>query len=284
MGVVPDIVDLIQRSVRSMRDSERQVADVVLADLQFAMTASASEIAARADVSTASITRFCRALGFDNMRDFKLCVAQNLAISAHFMSNSVARADSFVELVRSVTEGLGAAIVDAAKEIEVDSLSVALAIISGARLIQVMPMDVESAGNAIDLFNQLLRQGMSTSCHSLPEEQRMVVTASGDGSAFIVLIAEPTNRDVLELFEANGLQDLPAILIAPKLPIGVTFPGVHLEIGPSISQGLFARSSRRYKQSVVVELLCTGTSLELGRGLAGDTAMLLNQQSPPIKQ
>lgn len=283
MGVVPDIVDLIHRSVRSMRDSERQVADVVLADLQFAMTASASEIAAKADVSTASITRFCRALGFDNMREFKLCVAQNLAISAHFMSNSVARSDSFGELVRSVTDGLGAAIADAAKDIDVDSLGKALAIISTARLIHVLPIDIESAGNATDLFNQMLRLGTPTSYHALPEEQRMVVTASGNDSAFMVLSAEPANRDVLELFEAIALQDLSAILIAPALPIGTTFPGVHLMIGPSSLQGLFARSSRRYKQLVLVELLCTGSSLELGRGLS-DNGLSLDQQSPPIKR
>ncbi|MCC5973828.1 MAG: MurR/RpiR family transcriptional regulator [Rubellimicrobium sp.] len=284
MGVVPDIVDLIHRSVRSMRDSERQVADVVLADLQFAMTASASEIAAKADVSTASITRFCRALGFDNMREFKLCVAQNLAISSHFMSNSVARSDSFGELVRSVTDGLGAAIVEAAKDIDVDSLAKALAIISTARLIHVLPMDIESAGNSTDLFNQMLRLGTSTSYHALPEEQRMVVTASSDDSAFMVLSAEPANRDVLELFEAIAQKDLPAILIAPGLPVGTMFPGVHLKIGPSITQDLFARSSRRYKQSVVVELLCTGSSLELGRGLRRDSALLLDQPSPPIKR
>lgn len=284
MGVVPDIVDLIRRSMRSLRDSERQVAEVVLADLQFTMTASASEIAARANVSTASMTRFCRALGFDNMREFKLCVAQNLAISAHFMSNSVARSDSFGELVRSVTDSLGVAIADAAQGIDIDGLSAALGIISGARRIHVFPMDVESAGNAVDLFNQLLRLGSSCSCHSLPEEQRMVVTAAGDGSAFIVLSAEPTGLDEIELFESISTQDLPAILIAPILPTGTEFPGVHLEIGPSLSQGLFARSSRRYKQAVMVDLLCTGSSLELGPGLSGATAVSIEQPSPPIKR
>ena len=137
MGVVPDIVDLIHRSMRSLRDLERKVAKVVLTDLQFAMTASATEIAARANVSTVSVTRFCRALGFENMREFKLCVAQNLAISAHFMLNSVARSDSLGELVRSVTDGFAAAIVDTAQDNDIDGLSASLGIISAARRVHV---------------------------------------------------------------------------------------------------------------------------------------------------
>lgn len=285
MGVVPDIVDLIHRSMRSLWDLERQVAKVVLTDLQFAMTASATEIAARANVSTASVTRFCRALGFENMREFKLCVAQNLAISAHFMLNSVARSDSLGELVRSVTDGFAAAIVDTAQDIDIDGLSASLGIISAARRVHVFPLDIESAGNAVDLFNQLLRLGTTSACHALPDEQRLVVTAAGDGSAFIALSAESAGADTIELFEAIGLQDLPSILIAPTLPTGTDFPGVHLVIGPSLSQGLFARSSRRYKQAVMVDLLCTGSSLELGHGIAAAAAALpLDQHSPPMKR
>lgn len=113
----------------------------------------------------------------------------------------------------------------------------------------------------------------------------MVVTAAGDGSAFIALSAESAGADTIELFEAIGLQDLPSILIAPTLPTGTDFPGVHLVIGPSLSQGLFARSSRRYKQAVMVDLLCTGSSLELGHGIAAAAAALpLDQHSPPRKR
>ena len=282
MGVVPDIVDLIRRSMRTLRDSERQVAEAVLSDLQFAMTASSSEIADRAGVSTASITRFCRALGFANMRDFKLCVAQNLAISAHFMANSFARSDSYGELVRSVTEGLGAAIADVAQEIDITRLATALSIVSDARRIVIFPTDVESAGCAVDLFNQLLRLGISSSCHTLPEEQRMVATAADSGSAVVVLSALPVGPEAVELLETLALQDLPTILISPILPVAIDFTGVHLLIGASHSQGIFARSSRRYKQAIIVDLLCTGFSLELGQGDAARNAPPIDQRSPPI--
>jgi DNA-binding MurR/RpiR family transcriptional regulator len=284
MAVVPDIVDLIRRAMPSLRDSERQVAEAVLGDLNIAMTASASEIAERAGVSTASITRFCQALGFANMRDFKLCVAQNLAISAHFMANSVAPSDSYEELVRSVVDGLTGDIVGVAQSIDIARLSVALGMVSDARRILVFPLDVDSTGCAIDLFNQLLRLGTPCSCHTVPEEQRMVAMAAEPGTAAVILAAQPVLAAARELFETLALSELPTVFISPSIPVGSEFPGVQLEIATAPSAGIFARSSRRYRQSIMVDLICVGVSLKLGQGEAARRVPLVDQSAPPLKR
>lgn len=284
MAVVPDIVDLIRRAMPSLRDSERQVAEAVLADLNIAMTASASEIAERAGVSTASITRFCQALGFANMRDFKLCVAQNLAISAHFMANSVVPSDSYEELVRSVVDGLTGDIAGVAQSIDIACLSAALGIVSDARRILVFPLDGDSTGCAIDLFNQLLRLGTPCSCHTVPEEQRMVAMAAEPGTAAVILAAQPVLAAARELFETLALSELPTVLISPSIPVGSEFPGVQLEIATSPSAGIFARSSRRYRQSIMVDLICVGVSLKLGQGEAARRLPLFDQSAPPLKR
>jgi len=284
MAVVPDIVDLIRRAMPSLRDSERQVAEVVLADMNIAMTASASEIAEKASVSTASITRFCQALGFANMRDFKLCVAQNLAINAHFMANSVAPSDSYEELVRSVVDALTSDIAGVAQSIDIARLSAALGIVSDARRILVFPLDVDSTGCAIDLFNQLLRLGTPCSCHTVPEEQRMVAMAAEPGSAAIILAAQPVLTAAQELFETVALSELPTVLISPATPVGSEFPGVQLEIASAPSAGIFARSSRRYRQSIMVDLICVGVSLKLGQGEAARRVPLVDQSAPPPKR
>ncbi len=284
MGVVPDIVDLIRRAMPSLRDSERQIAETVLADMNVAMTASASEIAERAGVSTASITRFCQALGFANMRDFRLCVAQNLAISAHFMSNSVAPSDSYEELVKSVVDGLSGDIAGVAQTMDIARLSTALGMVSDAQRILVFPADVDSAGCAFDLFNQLLRLGTPCSCHTVPEEQRMVAMAAEPGSAAVILAAQPVLATARELFETLALSELPTILISPQIPVAFEFSGVHLEISTAPSAGIFARSSRRYRQSIIVDLICVGFSLKLGQGDAARRVPLVDQSAPPLKR
>src|SRR5690606_38465069 len=75
---VPDILSQIRDSYGELRPAERRVADVVLADVTFCVDASNAEIARRADVSEPTVTRFCRAIGCDGVRDFKLKLAQSV--------------------------------------------------------------------------------------------------------------------------------------------------------------------------------------------------------------
>ena len=72
---IPDILSQIKDSYGELRPAERRVADVVLADVTFSVDASNAEIARRADVSEPTVTRFCRAIGCDGVRDFKLKLA-----------------------------------------------------------------------------------------------------------------------------------------------------------------------------------------------------------------
>ena len=77
---IPDILSQIKDSYGELRPAERRVADVVLADVTFSVDASNAEIARRAEVSEPTVTRFCRAIGCDGVRDFKLKLAQSVVV------------------------------------------------------------------------------------------------------------------------------------------------------------------------------------------------------------
>ncbi|MDX5434598.1 MAG: transcriptional regulator, partial [Halomonas sp.] len=62
-----DILSRITADVASLRDAEKKVAELIFADIDFVTEASISEIAARAGVSDASVTRFARAVGCNNV-------------------------------------------------------------------------------------------------------------------------------------------------------------------------------------------------------------------------
>src|SRR5690606_6229900 len=77
---LPDILSQIKDSYADLRRAERRVADLVLANVAFAVDASNAEIARRAEVSEPTVTRFCRAIGCDGVRDFKLKLAQSVVV------------------------------------------------------------------------------------------------------------------------------------------------------------------------------------------------------------
>nr|WP_267964020.1 MurR/RpiR family transcriptional regulator [Halomonas sp. MCCC 1A11057] len=71
-----------------MRDAEKKVAELIFADIDFVTEASISEIAARAGVSDASVTRFARAVGCHNVRDLKTRLTRSLAAGRRFIQES----------------------------------------------------------------------------------------------------------------------------------------------------------------------------------------------------
>ncbi|MEX3917828.1 MurR/RpiR family transcriptional regulator, partial [Paraburkholderia sp. BR10872] len=81
---VSNLIHHIRNVAESLRPAERKVAEMVLADIDFAMRGSITELALRADVSEPSVTRFCRAVGAHGLRDFKMRLAQSAAGNVPF--------------------------------------------------------------------------------------------------------------------------------------------------------------------------------------------------------
>ena len=74
-----------------MNGAERRIANTILADMDFAVHARTTEIAARSQVSAASITRFCRTVGCAGLQELKLDLARILAIGERYLQPKVAR-------------------------------------------------------------------------------------------------------------------------------------------------------------------------------------------------
>jgi DNA-binding MurR/RpiR family transcriptional regulator len=80
-----DIVARIAQCVPALRPAEREVAALILDDLASAARASIGELAQRAGVSVASVTRFAKAVGCEDVRELKLRLAQAAAVGERFL-------------------------------------------------------------------------------------------------------------------------------------------------------------------------------------------------------
>ena len=89
---LPDIIARIKDCYPGLSRAEQSVADAVLSDVQAAVDASNAELAIRAGVSQPSVTRFCRSIGCDGVRDFKLQLARSLVVGEIFLASDNPRA------------------------------------------------------------------------------------------------------------------------------------------------------------------------------------------------
>ncbi|MBU2884512.1 MurR/RpiR family transcriptional regulator [Gilvimarinus agarilyticus] len=187
-----DIVSRINTLYGQLRDAEQKIAKMILADLQFASQASISDMAAKAGVSEASITRFARAVDCKNVRDLKLRLAQSVAIGQRFYSEPPTELDgkhAVFEAVQVALEHSAALITDAVVEPAVEAMV-------AARQIVVFGVGGGSTVLAQECQYRLFRLGVSATAYSDPMLMRMAAATLEANDVVICLSAGGYSPDV----------------------------------------------------------------------------------------
>ena len=85
MRAALDIVAELRALSESGSKSDRHLAKMVLSDPEFFMHGAIDKIAERSGVSEPTVTRFCRSLGVEGIREFRVRLAQALAVGTRFL-------------------------------------------------------------------------------------------------------------------------------------------------------------------------------------------------------
>jgi RpiR family transcriptional regulator, carbohydrate utilization regulator len=169
----PNLIPHIRTLFGELRPAEQKVADLVLDDVDFALHASITELARRAAVSEPSVTRFCRAVGTDGLRDFKVKLAQSLAGGLPYSQASIERDDTTATLVDKVFRTTAAGIQHAGETLRTAELDAAIRAISTAR--RVIFLGVGSGSGLViqDALLRFLRLDIPASAFSDAHLQRL---------------------------------------------------------------------------------------------------------------
>lgn len=104
-----DIFARIQEDRGQFSQSERRIADILVSDFEFAVNASIIELAARAEVSPPTVTRFCRRLGCQSFSDFKVSLAKTAYVGIRYLTSepsSTGPSDVAEEVLAKAQEAL----------------------------------------------------------------------------------------------------------------------------------------------------------------------------------
>lgn len=169
----PNLIPHIRNALASLRPAERKVADMVLGDVDFAMRASITELAQRADVSEPSVTRFCRAIGAHGLRDFKMLLAQSVAGGLPYASTAVARDDDLQTLFDKVSEAAVQGITHARGALEPSAVEAAISAIATARRVYFFGVGSGSGLAVQDAALRFLRLDIAASAFTDGHLQRL---------------------------------------------------------------------------------------------------------------
>ncbi|MCD9149608.1 MurR/RpiR family transcriptional regulator [Pseudophaeobacter flagellatus] len=195
-ATVADVISELRMHDGSFAAREQKVADFVKAHLETVSEMTIAKVAEGADVSTPTVIRFCRTLGCEGFREFKLRLAQNLAVSHQYLQPSMA---------------LGEA---GPSDAPLDRVLGALFATMSTMQSQVDPADIATASDQLANCHQLVAAGIGGGSSMLAAEAanrffRLGIPSVSVNDSYALQMHAATLRqgDVMLMFSSSGEAD-----------------------------------------------------------------------------
>ena len=266
--MVPDIIARIKDTYANLRPAEQSVANAVLSDVHAAVAASNADIAIRAGVSEPSVTRFCRAIGCDGVRDFKLQLARSLVVGDLFLADTSTPAtddnDIRPPFWTSVLGEAHLALREVERQLDPALVLAAAACLAPAHRVLALGLGGSSSMLAEESQNRLFRYGVPITACKDPYLARMTVSTFRPDDVFIAISASGRTREVVDCV------DLARSYRART--IAITTPGSALADAAEISltthmpeyPDALTPSASRFAFLAIIDLVAAATGYQMG--------------------
>jgi DNA-binding MurR/RpiR family transcriptional regulator len=169
----------IADAITSAPTSRRSVLELILQDPQRVLDESFEQLAQRAGSSVPTIMRTCRDLGYPGLREFKLALAQELAVGGSPLNRRVRIDDDTRQVITKVTRGAAIVINSVQAQLSVEATQAAAdAIVAGSR-VDCYGVGVTSNFMASDLQARLFRMGLAANSYLDPHLQHISAATIG---------------------------------------------------------------------------------------------------------
>ena len=215
----PSLLQRLQTIADSLPRAQQQVIAVLLQNPENALSMSVDALAAQARVSTPTIMRTARQLGFEGVREFKLALAQDLA-RATPVHRSVNLQDSTGDIVQKILGGAAASITGLQQQQQTGTLEKAAHLLARAQRIDCYSVGATSAFMASDLQGRLFRLGRNA--HAFHDAHLQLISAATLGPGGVAVAISHVGRMpfVLEAIGFAKSQGAPVIAITqPDTPL-----------------------------------------------------------------
>lgn len=264
---VSNLIHHIRDVAESLRPAERKVADMVLGDVDFAMRASITELAQRADVSEPSVTRFCRAVGAHGLRDFKMRLAQSAAGGVPYALSAAAgveSGDKIDTLLDKVTESVVQGVTYARASLDPAVFAAAVAALGSARRVYFFGVGAGSGLVAQDAALRMLRLDIAASAFTDAHLQRLYAGLLEPGDVAFAISQSGRSVEVnesIQIAKERGATTIALTNAGSRLAWVVDIP-LLLRVPPATQP--HAPGVSRIAHLAVIDALAIGVALGLG--------------------
>ncbi|MGE6914511.1 MurR/RpiR family transcriptional regulator [Achromobacter kerstersii] len=255
MNIIRDIVFQIRSRRDALSVTERKVADAILDDIMWGASATVDQLATKAGVSIATISRFARTVGCDDTRDLKMKLAQASTVGSRFLDPSAPAEEStfYARIYADIESTLRAHLPTFTESL----FEQACAMIDGARMIYVFGMGGASAVLAQEVQSRLVRLGYPIAVYSDAVLLRMVAATLDERDAVLVLSASGLTPEIVGAARIVKQYRARLVAITDASSELAKLADVVVPIRTDETDFIYKPSASRYAMMLAIDLLST---------------------------
>ncbi|MFG3690242.1 MurR/RpiR family transcriptional regulator [Micromonospora sp. NPDC047740] len=201
-----------------MSTAERKIADAILDAPTDVLNMTITELADRATVSEATISRFCRRLKLRGYQELRIRIAQELAPNA--VSAAGTAFDRRPEWMRTAVLRATGMIEETANLLDSSALSRAIDLLSNARRVLCVGQGA-SGVTALDAAHHLMSIGIATESHTDPHVTTVATALLTPDDVVLAFSRTGSTKDVAACLRLARSQRVPIVAVtsAPRSPV-----------------------------------------------------------------
>lgn len=187
-----DLVGYLQTERDSFSRSERRLADLILGDVETALSSSITDLAASADVSPPTVTRFCRRVGCDSFSEFKVRLAQSRFLGQRYL-RPTGGPETVPDIAQSIVNHAQSTLYAFFERLDPDAVEKASQRIVDAAYLLAFGSGGVSSMVANEFENRLFRLGLRiTAC---TDHQAQLMRTAGAPKGSVILASSMSGKN-----------------------------------------------------------------------------------------
>ena len=218
--MTPRVLEKVAAIIDRAPAARRTVLALILKDPQRVLDETFETLAQRASSSVPTVMRTCRDLGYAGLREFKLALAQDLAVGAAPPHQRVRIDDNAQQVIAKVTRSAAGAVNSVQAQLSVEAVRAAADAMAAASRVDCYGVGATSNFMAADLQARLFRMGLTTNTHLDPHLQLISAATIGPRGVVMAITHVGGMPSLLEAVDVARSQGATVIaLTQPATPL-----------------------------------------------------------------
>ena len=255
------LLEEVRTAMPRLSAAEGQVAQDVLSAPRAWLTDPVVQIAERCNVSTPTVLRFCRSMGFKGLADFKLRLGAGLAGSTQVTHHEVQASDPAAERFAKIFNNSISALVGLRDKLRPEAFERAVSEMAQARRIEVF-----GAGSATiaaeDAQHKLGRLGLAAVARTDVQLQSLAASFLTSEDVLLVLSNSGTHDPINEAVARARKGGATVVALCPQRSELARLANVVLPVDHPDDVGALVPMVSRLMQTVIIDVLVTDLALK----------------------